>query len=159
ELLDQGMHLIDLSRWLLGAEFEHVDGFTATYFWDMPVDDNAFMTLRTARDQVAFLHVSWTEWKNLFSLEVYGRDGKLHAEGLGGSYGTERLAFYKMKPEMGPPETTIWEYPGADRSFELEVEDFAAACASGKPPCGTLDDALAALRVVEKIYQKRTSRP
>lgn len=156
ELLDQGMHLIDLSRWLLG-DFAHVEGIARTYFWDMPVDDNAFLLLRTATERVAFLHVSWTEWKNLFSLEVYGRDGKLHAEGLGGSYGTERLALYRMLPEMGPPETTIWEYPMADRSWELEIDAFAQACASGESPCGTLEDALAALRVVDAIY--RRSKP
>ena len=75
------------------------------------MDDNAFLQLRTARDQTAWLHVSCTEWKNLFSLEIYGRRAKLHIEGLGGSYGPERLAFYQMLPEMGPPETTAWEYP------------------------------------------------
>ena len=89
-----------------------------TYFWDMPVEDNAFLLLRTATGQVASLHATWTEWKNLFSFEIYGRDAKLEISGLGGSYGTERLAFYRMLPEMGPPETTIWEYPAADDSWQ-----------------------------------------
>ena len=76
ELIDQGVHLIDLARWFLG-DFAAVDGRRrARYFWDMPVDDNAFLLLRTAAGQVAFLHVSCTEWKNLFSLEIYGRDGQ-----------------------------------------------------------------------------------
>ena len=110
ELIDQGVHLIDLSRWFLGP-FADVDGAAHTYFWDMPVDDNAFLRLTTPGGQVAFLHVSCTEWKNLFSFEIYGRDGKLHIEGLGGSYGVERLAHYQMLPEMGPPDTTIHEYP------------------------------------------------
>ena len=87
----------------------------------MPVDDNAFLLLRTARGQAAFLHASCTEWKNLFSLEIYGRDGKLAIDGLGGSYGVERLAFYRMLPEMGPPETTIWEYPRGDRVVGARV--------------------------------------
>src|SRR5450759_1960415 len=107
ELIDQGVHLIDLSRWFLG-DFSEIQGFAHTYFWDMPVDDNGFMLLRTAKDQTAFMHVSCTEWKNLFSLEIYGRNAKLHIEGLGGSYGVEKITFYKMLPEMGPPETTIW---------------------------------------------------
>jgi predicted dehydrogenase len=97
ELIDQGVHLIDLSRWFLG-EFATVSGFAHTYFWQMPVDDNAFMLLRTARDQAASLHVSCTEWKNLFSLEIYGRDAKLHIEGLGGSYGIEKLSHFQMRP-------------------------------------------------------------
>ena len=65
ELIDQGPHLIDLSRWFLG-EFTHVEGHAETYFWKMPVDDNGFMLLRTERNQTAFLHVSCTEWENFF---------------------------------------------------------------------------------------------
>ena len=46
ELIDQGVHVIDLARWFLG-DFPRVDGFATTYFWQMPVDDNAFLLLRT----------------------------------------------------------------------------------------------------------------
>jgi predicted dehydrogenase len=156
ELLDQGMHLIDLSRWFLG-DFVDVDGFTNTYFWDMPVDDNAFMALRTAQRQMAWLHVSWTEWKNTFSFELYGKRGKLHVEGLGGSYGTERLSYYKMSSEMGPPETVIHEYPRADQSWALEFADFANSVEMGAAPCGDVDDALQALKVVDAIYEANKS--
>ena len=100
----------------------------------MPVDDNAFMTLRTATGQTAFLHVSCTEWKNLFSLEIYGRDGKIAIDGLGGSYGVERLTFYRMLPEMGPPETTHWEYPRGDRSWALEFAEFLDDIRLGREP-------------------------
>ena len=153
ELIDQGVHLIDLARWFLG-DFTFVDGFAKTYFWDMPVDDNAFLNLRTATDQTAWLHVSCTEWKNTFSFEIYGRDAKLHIEGLGGSYGVERLHFYKMLPEMGPPETTVFEYPRGDQSWRLEVEAFIEDIRTGRTPSPGLADAAAALRVVETIYQK-----
>jgi predicted dehydrogenase len=102
ELIDQGVHLIDLAGWFLG-EFTRVEGHAATCFWNMPVDDNAFVSLRTAAGQTAWLHASCTEWKNMFSFEIYGRTGKLQIEGLGGSYGVERLTYYKMRPQMGPP--------------------------------------------------------
>ena len=153
ELIDQGVHLIDLSRWFLG-EFATVSGFAHTYFWQMPVDDNAFMLLRTARDEAAFLHVSCTEWKNLFSLEIYGRDAKLHIEGLGGSYGTERLAFHRMLPEMGPPETTIWEYPRGDQSLTLEFAEFLEDIRLDRAPSAGLADARAALAVVEEVHRQ-----
>jgi len=153
ELIDQGVHLIDLAGWFLG-DFAQVDGVAATYFWDMPVDDNAFLTLRTATGQVAFLQVSCTEWKNLFSFEIYGRDGKLAIDGLGGSYGVERLAFYKMLPQMGPPETTIWEYPGGDQSWSLEFNAFLADIAIGRTPDAGLAPARAALDVVETVYAR-----
>jgi predicted dehydrogenase len=151
ELLDQGVHLIDLARCFLG-EFATVTGVAHTYFWSMPVDDNAFMLLRTAREQTAFLHVSCTEWKNLFSFEVYGRDAKLHAEGLGGSYGVERLTYYKMLPGMGPPETITWEYPMADDSWAMEFAEFLEDISLKRSPAAGLRDALAALEVVEHIY-------
>jgi predicted dehydrogenase len=152
ELIDQGVHLIDLSRWFLG-DFTEVQGFAGTYFWDMPVDDNGFMLLKTAGKQTAFLHVSCTEWKNLFSLEIYGRNAKLHIEGLGGSYGVEKLSFYKMLPEMGPPETTIWEYPRGDNSWALEFAEFLEDIRLNRTPSANLMDARAALAAVEKIYK------
>src|SRR6266567_5364594 len=43
ELIDQGVHLIDLSSWFLG-EFTCVKGHARTYFWHMPVEDNAFLS-------------------------------------------------------------------------------------------------------------------
>jgi predicted dehydrogenase len=153
ELIDQGVHLIDLARWVLG-EFPTIDGFARTYFWQMPVDDNAFLLLRTAREQAAMLHVSCTEWKNLFSFEIYGKLAKLHIEGLGGSYGVERLSYYKMLPEMGPPETTIWEYPRGDQSWALEFAEFLEDVRLGRTPSAGLADARAALHVVEEIYRR-----
>ncbi|MHB8918163.1 MAG: Gfo/Idh/MocA family protein [Desulfocucumaceae bacterium] len=151
ELLDQGVHLIDLSRWFLG-EFDEISGYAHTYFWDMPVEDNAFLMLKTGLKQVAWLHVSCTEWKNMFSLEIYGRDAKLHVEGLGGSYGTERLTYYKMLPQMGPPETTSWEYPFPDNSWQLEFEEFVRGIEEKREMKSNLEDARAALEIVHKIY-------
>jgi predicted dehydrogenase len=153
ELIDQGVHLIDLSRWFLG-NFTEIQGFAHTYFWDMPVDDNSFMILKTEKQQAAFLHVSCTEWKNLFSLEIYGRDAKLHIEGLGGSYGVERLSFYKMLPEMGPPDTTIWEYPSGDNSWALEFAEFLDDIHLQRRPSASLYDARQALAIVDEIYRK-----
>ena len=103
---------------------------------------------------MAFLHATWTEWKNLFSLEIYGRDGKLDISGLGGSYGTERLAYYRMSPAMGPPETTIWEYPMADDSWQVEFAEFLEDIRLGRAPEPGISDAQAALRVVETIYRE-----
>ena len=151
ELLDQGVHLIDLARWFAG-DFVEARGHVATLFWKMPVEDNGFLFLRTAQGQVAWLHASCTEWKNLFSFEVAGRDGKLQVDGLGGSYGTERLTFYRMLPEMGPPETTAWEYPGVDTSWRDEWRHVLACIRQGERPSGGLEDALAALEVVGQAY-------
>ncbi|WP_342146844.1 Gfo/Idh/MocA family oxidoreductase [Rickettsiella endosymbiont of Aleochara curtula] len=152
ELLDKGIHLVDLSRWFLG-EFAEVDGFAHTYYWDRPVDDNGFILLRTAAKQTAFLHASCTEWKNLFSFEIYGKKAKLEIQGLGGSYGVERLSYFKMLPEMGPPETNIWEYPMGDDSWQLEFTALLDDIKYQRPANPGLKDAHAALTIVEKVAQ------
>jgi predicted dehydrogenase len=153
ELIDQGIHLIDLAGWFLGG-FTKVEGHATTYFWNMPVDDNAFLSLRTAKNQTAWLHVSCTEWKNLFSFEIYGRNTKLHIEGLGGSYGVEKLYHYQMKPEMGLPDTTLHEFPGPDESWRIEMSVFEKDVQSKRKPDAGLAEARAALQIVETIYRK-----
>jgi predicted dehydrogenase len=153
ELIDQGSHLIDLAQWFLG-DFTGVQAALRTFFWRAEVDDNVFLTLSTAEGQIAWLHASWTEWKNLFSLEIYGRDGKLEITGLGGSYGVESLTFYRMLPEMGPPETTRWEYPWPDRSWETETAEFIAAIRQGRRPIGDAAEAVRTMSVIERIYQE-----
>ena len=153
ELIDQGVHLIDLAGIFLG-EFTQVEGHVATYFWNMPVDDNAFLSLRNAEGKTAWLHASCSEWKNLFCLEIYGRDGKLQMDGLGRSYGVEKLTYYKMLPQMGPPETSVWEFPGEDDSWKIEMQEFFEDIRLNRTPQPGLAEAKAVLQVVERLYAR-----
>lgn len=150
ELLDQGPHLIDISRLILG-DFIDTTGFVNTYFWDMSVDDNAFMILKTKEEKCAFLHVSCTEWKNMFSLEVYGKIGKLDIKGLGGSYGVEEITHYEMQPEMGPPPSHKWTFDEKDKSWSKELDDFVYNIQNENSECPTLYDALAVHKVIEDL--------
>ena len=152
ELLDQGVHLIDLSRWLLG-DFSFIEGHIHTYYWNMPVEDNGFIYLKNEASQVSWLQVSCTEWKNLFSFEIFCKNGKLQIDGIGGSYGTERLTLYKMLPQMGPPETTIWEFPFVDSSWKDEFNDFETAIMKKTVPESGIQDAIEVLKIVSKIYE------
>jgi predicted dehydrogenase len=157
ELIDQGVHLIDLAGMFLG-EFTRIDGHAVTAFWKMPVDDNAFLSLQTAQGKTAWLHVSCTEWKNLFSFEIYFQHAKLHAEGLGGSYGVERLTYYKMLPEMGPPETIIYEFARGDNSWATELNEFVEDIRLQRTPSPGLAEGKRTLEIVEQIYQKSGGR-
>ena len=152
-LLDMGVHLIDLASSFMG-EFTSVDGRLSTYFWKMPVDDNAFLNLCTADNRNAWLHSSYTEWKNLFSFEIYFRDAKLHIDGIGRSYGTGRLNYYRMLPEMGPPDTVIFDFPRDDPSWELEMAEFHKDIELHRTPTPGLKEGIHALEIVEEIYRK-----
>jgi predicted dehydrogenase len=156
ELVDQGMHLLDLTHWLAGPLILH-SALLRTHFWDTPVEDNAALILGEAdsrTDPWALLHVSWTEWKNLFSLEIYCRTAKIQVDGLVRSYGPQRLTLYRMGPELGPPEVEEVDYPDEDRSWSLEWENFREAIAADDPRLlnGDLDDARYAWEQIEAAY-------
>ena len=156
ELLDQGAHLLDLSRWLLG-DFESALAHTQTAFWDMPVEDNAFVLLRNRCLAGGVAARELDQWRNLFSLEVFGRDGYAIAEGLGGRTGRNgspsanagpkgvcprrRVRFSKRRMARGtwnglPSAVEGGDSPGADGVARLATMEwiqriYASAAASG----------------------------
>jgi len=133
--VDQGMHLLDLSHWLLGELPLH-SALLRTQFWPAPVDDNAVLLLGEPggvgdASPYAALHVSWTEWKNLFSLEITCERAKWAVDGLARSYGPQKLRVYRMRPELGPPHLEEVDYPERDESWEREWHHFAGAITTG----------------------------
>jgi predicted dehydrogenase len=151
QLMDQGIHALDLFRWFLG-DFAEAFGFLATRFWDVaPLEDNAFALLRTARGQVASLHASWTQWKPLFCLEISGRNGYAIAEGLGGAYGTER-AILGRRDFAAPFGEEVIEFRGENRSWDEEWREFVSAISESREPSANGTDGLAALELAHAIY-------
>jgi predicted dehydrogenase len=151
-LMEQGIHAIDLFRWFLG-DFTEAVGFTSTRFWDIaPLEDNGFALLRNNRGQIASLHSSLTQWKNIFSLEIFGRDGYIIVEGLGGAYGNEKVTLGK-RDLTAPFQMETTEFLGNDRSWYEEWKEFAAAIAEDREPVGNGRDGLEALKLVQAIYQ------
>ena len=151
-LMEQGIHLIDLSRWFLG-EFSEVAGYTATYFWDMkPLEDNAFALLHTKQGQIASIHSSTTQWKNLFTFEITGQDGYIVVNGLGGSYGNEQVSLLK-RDFYKPFENKVIQYRGSDNSWYEEWKDFVTAIKENRQPLGTGQDGLEAIKLVLAIYE------
>ncbi len=151
EVIDQGIHIIDLSRVFLG-DFSKVIGLIDTMFWDRKPEDNGFMILRTPTGKIAQLSASCTQWKNLFSFEIFGKTGLINIDGLGRSYGLETLTLYKMKPEMGIPDKSVFEFPGDDDSWRLEFENLIAAIEKNTPLNGALEDSVKALDIVSSLY-------
>jgi predicted dehydrogenase len=133
ELVDQGMHLLDLSYAMLGP-LPLRTAFLRTAFWPVSVEDNALVILGDAHaGPWSWFHVSWTEWKNLFSLEICCRSGKLQVDGLAGSYGPQRLTIYAMRPELGPPDVEEFSFTPDDSSWIAEWRAFRDSVRRGPP--------------------------
>ena len=158
ELMDQGIHALDLFRWFLG-EFSAATGLVETLFWPVKsVEDNAFTVLRTRRGCVAQLHASWTQWKNRFNFEVYGEEGYLLVQGLGGHYGPERLTVGTRKGLGAVPDERTEEFAGPDPSWEEEWRDFMGAVQEDREPLASGRDGYEALRLVQAIYKSSKTR-
>ncbi|MFC1904352.1 Gfo/Idh/MocA family protein [Chloroflexota bacterium] len=156
QLMDQGMHALDLSRWFLG-DFSQAFGFLATSFWDIaPLEDNAFCLLHTGAGQIASIHVSWTQWKNMFSFELFGQEGYVIVEGLGGSYGVERAILGK-RAFLEPFREEIIEFRYEDRSWYEEWLEFISSIKENRQPLGNGHDGSEALKLAHAIYESAQS--
>lgn len=149
ELLDQGVHIVDLCRWFLG-EFQWTWGNLESYCWKKDIEDNAFVTMRTIDDKMVQFHTSWTQWKNQFTFEVFGSLGNVKVEGLGGSYGKESLTVV-YKGFTKPPMVETFYYD-EDTSWDSEWKNFATAIKTNTRPESDIVDALQTMRVINSIY-------
>jgi predicted dehydrogenase len=156
QLMEQGIHVVDLYRWFFG-EFKRATGFVSTTRWPIaPLEDNGFALLETQDGVIASVHSSLTQWTNLFEFEVFGEKGSLGVRGLGASYGVEELTVSLHDP-TGPFSHETTEYRGGDVSWKAEWDEFVAAIEEKRQPLGNGDDGLAAMRIVSAVYQAAKS--
>ncbi len=78
-LRDNGIHLIDLTRYFLG-EVSEVKGFATNSIWSISgCEDNGLALLRGTTGILASVQASWLGYKRYrFSIELYGSLGKIH---------------------------------------------------------------------------------
>lgn len=152
ELLDQGVHILDLMRWFAGPMRE-VYAKVETKVWNIDVEDNAFAILTAESGVTCQFHVSWTNWRNVFSFEIFGDGGYLSVSGLGGSYGPETLEYGRRKPEGGRPDIDTFEFPSEDISWKEEWKDFRTAIEEQRRPLADGRDGLMANRLVAALYE------
>ena len=150
QLMDQGQHVLDLFRWF-GGDISEVTGYVDTLYWDIPVEDNVFAIMRAKEGHICSMHASWTEWKNIFSFEVFGKEGYVKVEGLGGSYGIEKLISGK-RDFNAPFSESVESFDGPDKSFTDEWKDFTMAVKNDRESMGSAADGLAALKLAFAIY-------
>lgn len=158
-LMDQGIHMLDLIYFLTKRKFTPLCSQLNTSFWDIDVEDNAFVTMRHD-DVIATVHSSATQWKHKFLLEMCFEEGYINLDGIlseSRSYAPEKLIYARREFEdvtfaMGKPaERTVWFEN--DDSWKLELEEFISAVTQHAPiKNGNSDDAMHILTLIEAIY-------
>lgn len=160
-MFDQGIHMLDLFVHLAG-DFDEVQSMVSNLFWKIEgIEDNVFAQFRSNKTGIcASLHSTMTQWRYIFSLEVFMEQGALILNGLktnSGAYGDEQLAikYNRIAPEEGRFESEIQQTYHINTSWESEIKDFLDAIIENKPiRWGTSQDALTIMKLMDKIYDR-----
>ena len=157
-LLDQGIHMLDLMRYLSGEDFTEVFSFVDNAFWNFDVEDNADVLMKSPKGLVSQLHSSATQWRHVFNLEITLERGSLILGGLltgSKSYGDETLTIITSDPvkDNGMPKESTSKY-NKDVSWDNEIKYFADALGGNTSiERGSIKDALETMKLIEIIYK------
>jgi len=160
-LIDQGIHMLDLFLYV-ADDFDEVKSFVSNVYWKLDIEDNVFAIMKnTKTNVVASLHSTMTQWRHLFSLEIFCEKGYMVLNGLktsSNTYGDEVLAVAKNRTSA--PAAT-WEdeetfHYKADDFWGSEIELFFDCIEKNIPvPIGNSADALKLMEIVDKIYNEK----
>ena len=157
-LLDQGIHMLDLFIYFAG-DFDLVKADVSNLYWNLDIEDNVFAIYKNNRTKVvASLHSTMTQWRHLFSLEVFLEGGYMVLNGLktsSGSYGEEKLSIAQNRSTapVATWEDEVHEIYKINKSWESEISHFISAIKNNnKIKVGNSNDALKLMRLIDLTY-------
>jgi predicted dehydrogenase len=153
ELLDQGVHLIDLAIFFQGFP-KRVYGLTSNLAWDIEVEDSSSFILHHKDNKNSLFSVGWIYWKNKFELSIYGYLGYIIISGLGGSYGNEKLTLGIRNLKGGKPMTKTFYFDNEDHSWRKEWKYFKKIIKNNN----YTENGLQANLVIDAIYKSNSSK-
>lgn len=158
--LDQGIHMLDLFL-MFCSDFDEVHAFVSNLYWKLDIEDNVFAIFRNKAGQVASLHSTMTQWRHIFSLEIFLEKGYITINGLktsSNTYGDEVMTIARNR---SLPPAAVWTEEEnlvfhTDYSWEKEMKVFIESIRQDKPvPVGNTKDALKLMTLVEEVYKNR----
>lgn len=160
-LMDQGIHMLDLFLFLSG-DFDVVKAEVSNLYWHMDVEDNAFVILKESKTgKVASLHSTMSQWRHLFSLEIFLEKGYMVLNGLitsTMSYGEETLSIAKNRstaPAATWQDEVITKYVN-NNSWRYEIDHFFKCIEEQCPVTyGSSDDAFKLMTIIDKVYEQK----
>lgn len=159
-LIDQGIHMLDLFNHMSGG-FDKAHAFVSNLYWHLDgIEDNVFAIFKNSETgTAASLHSTMTQWRHLFSLEVFLEAGYMVLNGLktsSGTYGDEILTIAKNRtkaPAATWDDEKKYEFE-VDSSWENEIKHFLNAIINDAPiEIGTSSDALNVMKLVDMVYE------
>tara|TARA_B100000575_G_C23113910_1_gene643747 strand:+ start:791 stop:1777 length:987 start_codon:yes stop_codon:yes gene_type:complete len=157
-LIDQGIHMLDLLN-VFSNGFDVVKSIVSNSYWNLDIEDNVFAILQNKKNNIsASLHSTITQWRHLFSLEIFMTNGYMVLNGLktsSNSYGKEELTVAKSRTTL-PRAISVKEKKfifKIDNSFKNETDIFINSILKKKQfhTCNS-NEALEIMKLLKKIY-------
>jgi predicted dehydrogenase len=149
-LLDNGCHLLDIARWMLG-DFVEGTGLTSNAYWkECRVEDTATGVFVTKEGKMATIASSWRQLSGYFHFEVNGSHGYIAVDGRFDTHGGDNL-YWQSTQSKGEIHSINFGHVKPN-SYVDELEDFLSDIEAGREPKPNGRDGLAVLRMVEAIY-------
>jgi len=146
--LDNGCHLLDITRWFLG-EINECVGYAQTNYWPIEIEDNAFGLFKTREGKIAFIQASWTQWFGYMYMEIYGTEGYIFVDCR-----FCNKTIYGLKDQL----VQVFDFSfQPQQSYDLEIRHFIKSIKEGKQPLPSGYDGMRVVQMTHAIYESSKS--
>ncbi len=142
-LIDNGTHSVDIARYLLGPLLE-VQAVEGKRIQDLPVEDTVRLFLRTQKQEMATIDLSWSINKQSdYFISIYGAEG------------TVLVGWKDSKYRRTADQDWIVFGTGYNKyeAFRNQIDNFSAAILGEESLRIRPEDAIASVAVVETAYE------
>ena len=150
-LLDNGCHLLDLSRIFVG-NFTSGKGLTSNVYWkNIEVEDTASGIFKTEDERTATIYCSWRLLSGYFFFEINGSEGYINVDGRFDTHGGDKIFWSNIKEKKVYSKDFSHIKPN---SYLLEIENFISNLKNKKKISPSAEDGLEIMKMIEFIYSK-----
>jgi len=151
-LLDNGCHLLDLSRFFVG-NFVSGTGLISNVYWkNIEVEDTASGIFKTEEGKIATIFCSWRLLSGYFFFEINGSEGYLNVDGRFDTHGGDKI-FWSTKKD-GKFFSRDFSHIKPN-SYQLEIDNFVSNLKNNKECSPTASDAFEVMKMISFVYKDK----
>ena len=149
-LLDNGCHLLDLSRMFVGNFVSGVGSTSNIYWKNIEVEDTATGVFTTKEGRTATIFCSWRLLSGYFFFEINGTDGYINVDGRFDTHGGDKIFWSTKKDNKFYSKDFSHIKPN---SYQLEIDNFISNIKNNRKCSPSAEDALEVMRMINFIYK------
>lgn len=149
-LLDNGCHLLDLSRYFMG-KFEKGTGLISNSYWkNIEVEDTASCIFKTKDGKTSTIFCSWRLLSGYFFFELNGSKGYINVDGRFDTHGGDKIFWSTFDDKKFYNKDFSDIKP---TSYEQEIENFVINLKQKKECSPSISDALEVMQMIDQVYR------